>query len=1532
MNRIKLVISSLLYVGLICLAPSLFGQCFNHYTLSPSGNYCGSSTAIYLSGSQSNVLYQLQVNGANYGTPVYGNGSSINLGTVTSSSVGGGGTVLVMASQNGSSCSPTVIAGESLYFVPIPSGTVTLSSTLVCPDGPVTMTADPAVSGSYNYNWYLNGTNVGSGPTYTTTTPGSYSVVISNSCGTATIPCPAISSWPSVGEPGAVAGPISRIAGTGTSTYTVGAANNAAAYNWQVSPATAGSFTGNGSTGTLTWNPDFYGTAIVSVTAAGDCGRPSKPSLLPVSVDLPGSSTYSYVEETDVRIPGITSASSIAGLPIGHKSVTYSYKDQAGRPIEQVMQAASPGSNDIVQPMAYDPAGRSVTTYLPYSVQGENNGSYKTTPLTNQAIYYNPNTPGAANIATSTNSTSQTCYDNSPLERVVEQGYPGTTWIQGGGHTTKTSYGTNSSGEVLYWVINANGNGAVSTYYNAGTLLTTTVTDENGNSATQYTDFNGKMVCKKVQSGPSTYLYTYYIYDDAGNLRYVIPPLPTVPVQVSLPNSFQESDAIFNNFFYAYHYDGRNRLTEKKIPGKGWEYDVYNRLDQIILSQTPTQQVLGVWMFTKYDAQGRVVMTGDYTTSASRATLQSAADAFPSSLLWETFNNSTSNYGYSDVSYPNSSFSSSKKVLTVNYYDNYSFLSNTSIDPNTSVFTTPTADTIFKYPLGLITGSLSCVLGASTPTYLLNINQYDTYGRVVKTIAQSFIQGFASSGNYDIIQNQYSFSNLLVKSTRFNYTSSVLQLTINSFYKYDNAGRKILYQQQYNSGAITNLAEYDYNELGQLYKKSLQAPGQPVGTAANVTLNSKTTVDGTTIGATNSIVLAQGFSTAPGVSFEASIVKPYMQTITYSYNIRGWLTKINDPNNFGTANLFAEEIDYDQPNPTYSNTTPQYNGNISTISWQALASPATSMVQELKGFVFNYDPLNRLTASYFKAPSGNDKYNESVTYDELGNILSLNRSSTSSTFLNKLTYDYGSGSQRGNILLDVQDNGGTENYSNTFGYQTTTGNEIANTKTGVTQIAYNEMNLPALITFSSGKTINFCYTSSGTELERVVKQGGSVSEDRSYNGGIEYVGSGISFISTDEGRARPASASYIPEYQIRDHLGNVRTVFGDEDKNNVFTANDDIIQTTDYYAFGREISYLEANPQFQYKFNGKEYSSDLNEYNYGARYYNPVTARWNAIDNYAEKGRRWSPYAYTNNNPVRYIDPDGNGYDYSDAIANAESSLLGTQISQGFNNGMQDMTALAAAQDYYQGKSNYLPSEYDPNQQAINVSFQRDLNNQLSWTQGKGPDEGGDLFEALNGGALSEGFNYSGFSSFVAHLTPFGGVVDFANAARNDNVGGAVVGIAETASFFTGDGVVESATTANTTTSSSEVLSPAEMAASWQGKGYYPGVDNWENKTLERGDLVAGLLPGQSNYYTPLSSLSITNFSQDALYQMLQIQINPNYGMRGEVGIYQLLRSQEVGISTVGANTDYGPGGLIQYFIPDTGGLSTLYTRPLNTP
>jgi RHS repeat-associated protein len=86
-----------------------------------------------------------------------------------------------------------------------------------------------------------------------------------------------------------------------------------------------------------------------------------------------------------------------------------------------------------------------------------------------------------------------------------------------------------------------------------------------------------------------------------------------------------------------------------------------------------------------------------------------------------------------------------------------------------------------------------------------------------------------------------------------------------------------------------------------------------------------------------------------------------------------------------------------------------------------------------------------------------------------------------------------------------------------------------------------------------------------------------------------------------------------------------------------------LIQEDAYYPFGMAHSSYTlpnaaANP---YKYNGKEEQDELNVgwLDYGARMYDNSIGRWGVVDPLAEVSRRWSPYNFSYNNPLRFIDP-----------------------------------------------------------------------------------------------------------------------------------------------------------------------------------------------------------------------------------------------------------------------------------------------------
>lgn len=884
------------------------------------------------------------------------------------------------------------------------------------------------------------------------------------------------------------------------------------------------------------------------------------------------SANLNYITTLNARVAGIKNAGEMLGKNICEVSANVAYLDGFGRGIQSVNVQGNSEAKDVIQFQEFNVFGGTPKQYLPF-VAVNNNGAYVQNAVNAQLDFYS-NTPG---ITASGRPFAETKTDNSPLGRIVEQGSVGDIWQLENGHTKKIIYHGNNehtsfdpntnvgSKQVAMYTCNANStipqriNGTK--IYTRGALELTIYKDENWTEADgcwgtveEYTDRIGRLIMKrtynKLSTGKTEMLSTYYVYDEFNNLKFVIPP----KAEPDNDNALDQN--VVDNLCFQYRYDEFNRLVEKKIPGKGWEFMVYNTLNQLVFSQDALQRDKSPqeWSFSKHDVLGRNIMTGIYKdpntaadnsfsspSNANRLSLQ--AEINLQSTLFEE-RSATSTTGYTDNTLPGNTYIA--YYLSQNYYDDYDI-------PGLPVQYVATAGNNYsRATQGLPTVSRTAVL--NNPSHMLwNINYYDDEARVVKSFTQHYLGSVLNDGNYDETSSTYNFVGETLNTVRKHFVNGIEKLHIADSFDNDHTGSLLSAKQKINDGPEIILVKNVYNTLGQLKNRHFHSED-----------------NGNT----------------------------FLQNISYGYNERGWL-------NTSSSNLFNMELIY-HDDGTYGSYG-QYNGNISYVRW---GSNLENM------FSYDYDKINQLTLASFPGMT------EEVSYDKGGNISKLIRNN------NAIDYSYVVGKNQ------LQSVAGHNLQSQTYVYDLN-GNAIKDGSKDNLNISYNLLNLPK--TISGSQSITYQYDASGKMLSK-----SSVSGLNEYIYGIQYGNSNnvynIDFVKTGFGRAmRHSDGTYKYQYDLTDHLGNTRITF-DKDPNTGLARR---IQGDDYYAFGKRLSVAPVSQNNKYLYNGKDIQDELAQYDYGARFYDPETARWSVVDPSAELTSSLNPYHYANNSPVNYIDPDG---------------------------------------------------------------------------------------------------------------------------------------------------------------------------------------------------------------------------------------------------------------------------------------------------
>ncbi|MCX8534499.1 DUF6443 domain-containing protein, partial [Chryseobacterium luquanense] len=592
------------------------------------------------------------------------------------------------------------------------------------------------------------------------------------------------------------------------------------------------------------------------------------------------------------------------------KTETVQYFDGLGRAKEVIQVKATVSGKDIVAPVIYDELGRSSKTLLPIPVATSNYAAHNTTEADVNTYY------GVANAFT------EQKIEASPLARVFEVANPGTEWAMSSGHTTKMQYLTNIESDQVKryntdvsWA-NATLTTTISsiTFYTPNQLCKSVVTDEDGKITTEFKNSEGQTILLRKGTG-SGKLDTYYVYNIYNQLAFVISP--KAEQQIAANNNVITSQ-ILNELCYQYVYDNRFRQVEKKLPGKGWEYIVYDQQNRVVASQDAnmknnTEQP-NRWLFSRYDKFGRVVYTGKFTGGTR---LQEQTNANAKGLNNENRNTASFTLNGQQIFYTNTAYPTAAFVpYTVNYYDSYTAtgLAPTFYPLNTDVLEFYMVNGSQSFSSNGV-NSIRSLKSMPTSSFVKNLDDdswsasqiwYDALLRPVGSRSVNHLGGYTNT------EKQLDFSGAVLKANSYHKKTNAdpSEIVIKERFVYDDQFRMKQHYHQVNGNPEELLSDYTYNDLGQVTTKK---------------------------------------------------VGNNLQSIDYTYNIRGWVTKVNNPSNLGT-DLFGYELKFASTSNA-SVAQANYNGNITEMIWK------NSSEDVLKKYSYQYDTYNRLTAALYQEPN-----------------------------------------------------------------------------------------------------------------------------------------------------------------------------------------------------------------------------------------------------------------------------------------------------------------------------------------------------------------------------------------------------------------------------------------------------------------------------------------------------------------------------------------------------------------------------------
>jgi RHS repeat-associated protein len=904
-------------------------------------------------------------------------------------------------------------------------------------------------------------------------------------------------------------------------------------YLWQQSTDGINFSTASGNAAAGNYDPGPLGvtTYFRRMVTCGLDTKYTNTGLITVGA-LPTEEDLNYIKTRTIKKPGITDKTGADALTDRNEAEQITqYFDGLGRPMQTVAKQESPLGYDRIQPQVYDDLGRQVIRYMPY-VSGLSDGNYKPDFIKEQAGF------NGMLFQNESFFYSQTDMELSPLPRTLKTLAAGSSWAGSDrGINIGHLFSTAGEGVRIWTIADAQGSLPVSSAtYPDGQLSKTVTTDELSHQVVEYTDKEGHVILKKVQSAniPGSdhtgWLCTYYVFDNLNNLRFVIQPRAVEWLALNGWNFAATGGAqVAAELCFRYEFDVRNRMIIKKLPGADETWLVYDALNRLVMTQDGTGRREGYWIVSQFDVLDRQTGTGKLADANNRDYHQ--------------------NLAYNSTSYP-STGGSAFTSYTRTFYDDYSWLPATTpllnstfstkyINNANYFITTFNAGPVFARPMtpstdtrGMVTGMALDVFGSAYN--LFKVHFYDDRERLIQTVSTNFQSG------RDTTTFQYDFSGKQLRKlvTQTDQNANVKLYTASTKMNYDAMGRLTSTWMRLDNAVTDQLIDsLHYDELGNLKNK---------------------------------------------------ILGNSLDNLTYDYNVRGWNSGINTDYLKGLAsNYFGMELAYDKAASVAAGNSYgglQYNGNVAGMAWKSAGDGVN------RKYSLSYDNVNRLVnANFSQSPAGawtNSTLDFSVhnlSYDANGNIMSMSQHGykigNPTGAIDSLTYQYLNNNYSNklyrvvdldndaNTLLGDFHYSGTKNVNDPNPAQDYRFNESGNLwfdgNKNVNLISYTHLGQPSSVYVKGKGRIQFDYTCDGNKIRKTVWDSvGKHVMTTVYTEGFVYsrtdsfvsnpnVKDTLQFLVHNEGRARWAwhpNGVYGWEYDFfeKDHLGDTRVILTQE--------------------------------------------------------------------------------------------------------------------------------------------------------------------------------------------------------------------------------------------------------------------------------------------------------------------------------------------------------------------------------------------------